>query len=320
MEQYEMILWFTGEGSENHQTMTVNDEINLAAYLDGGGKLFFSSQDYVWDVYYQYPDYTFSSGQFPFDYMGLVSVTQNLWSGSSIPHEGALGSLAEGLEFQCIDIYSGGLSEDMIFSNSVTDMLHVTDTPTGISAIQGEDVVCWLGSIASVGDEQIRADLMMNIFDFLAVGQTGKANKSLETFNIFLDDMTSPVATGITDSTYQFTDLTPGQSYTAGVSATYTTGESDIATIDFTVPLATNISDEMYDKISVFPNPTDGNFTVKAGVGYLIEVSDITGKIILKDELTSIQTEINLSEQDAGLYFIRLTNNESTFYLKVIIE
>ena len=320
MEQYDMILWFTGEGFENHQTMTVNDEINLAAYLDGGGKLFFSSQDYVWDVYYQYPDYTFSSGQFPFDYMGLVSVTQNLWTGSSIPHEGALGSLAEGMEFQCNDIYSGGLSEDMIFSNSVSDMLQVTATPPGITAVQGQDVVCWLGSIASVADEQTRADLMMNIFDFLAVGQTGKANKSLETFKVYLDDMTSPVATGITDSTYQFTGLTPGQSYTAGVSATYTTGESDITTIDFTVPLVTNISNNIEDEIAVFPNPTNGNFTVKADIGSMLEVYDITGKTILKDELTSIETEINLSEQDAGLYFIRLTNNESSFYLKIIIE
>ncbi|NOX47689.1 MAG: T9SS type A sorting domain-containing protein [Chlorobi bacterium] len=320
MQQYEMILWFTGEGFENHQTMTVNDETNLAEYLDGGGKLFFSSQDYVWDVYYQYPDYTFSSGQFPFDYMGLVSITQNLWTGNSIPHEGALGSLAEGMEFQCDNIYSGGLSEDMIFSNSVTDMLHVTGAPTGIAAVQSEDVVCWLGSIASVADEQMRADLMMGIFDFLAVGQTGKGNKSLESFNIFLDDMGTPVATEITDSTYQFTGLTPGQSYTAGVSATYTTGESDIATIDFTVPMITDIKENMNPGIHIFPNPSNGNFTIKANADYNVEVRDIAGKLILADKLTSLQTDINLREQKAGLYFIRLTNNETTYNFKIVLE
>jgi hypothetical protein len=322
MLQYDIILWFTGEGFENHQTMTTNDETNLAAYLDGGGKLFFSSQDYVWDVYYQYPDYTFSSGQFPFEYMGLVSITQNPWNtGGSIPHEGAVGSLADGYSFQCDNIYgTEGLKEDMIFSNSVTDMLNVTNAPNGVSAVQGEDVVCWLGSIASIADEQVRADLMMDVFDFLIVGQLNKATKSLESYNVFLDDMGAPVATGITDSTYQFTGLTPGQSYTAGVSAIYTTGESDIATLDFTVPLATGIGNETTPDISVFPNPSNGKFSVTTDNAYKLEIMDITGKVILSGKITQEETDIDLSGHDAGLYFIRLTNSEKTINFKIIFE
>lgn len=48
LQEYGIVIWFTGEAFEN--TLTSSDESNLAAYLDGGGKLFLSSQDYFYDV------------------------------------------------------------------------------------------------------------------------------------------------------------------------------------------------------------------------------------------------------------------------------
>jgi hypothetical protein len=325
MQEYEAIIWFTGEGWHLFQTMTMNDELNLAAYLDGGGKLFISSQDYVWDVYSQDPDFTFSAGQFPYDYLGLTSVHQDAWwlsGGESIAHEGAVGSLAEGYSFQCDDIYTTtkeGLSADQITGHDATDMLNVTDDPAGITAIQNGNVVCWLGSIASVTDEEIRANLILDILDYLALGDKA-ATKSFESFNVFLDDMGTPIATGVTDSTYHFTDLTPGQTYTAGVSATYTTGESEIATLEFTVPLIINVNEEVNPEISIFPNPSNGIFTITTSDTYTLEIMDITGKVILSGKLTQAQTDIDLSGHDTGLYFIRLTNNETTINYKIVVD
>ncbi len=398
MQQYDAIIWFTGEGWQNNQTMTSSDETNLAAYLAGGGKLFISSQDYIWDVYSQDDDYTFTSGQFPYDYLGLVSVHQDAWwtSGEEhIAHEGAVGSLAEGYSFYCDDIYTTtkeGLSADQITGHNATEMLNVTDAPAGVTAIQNGNVVCWTGSIASVTDAQIRADLLMDILDYLAVGKSKETKKSFENYNVYLDDMDTPVATGIEDSTYQFTGLTPGD-YIAGVSAVYTTGESDIATIDFTVPELTysvtfyvhdqgdnalegatvevagqsgdtdasgevafmleegsvtyTVTYDTYDpvsdtynvttatgqivdveivtvnineinsNISVYPNPSNGVFIITVNEKYILEVIDITGKVIN----TQIIRGNNIVKiTDSGVYFFRFSNNKTSLVQRVILR
>jgi hypothetical protein len=59
-------------------------------------------------------------------------------------------------------------------------------------------------------------------------------NKALESYDVFLNDMQTPVATDITAEEYLFTGLVNGN-YTAGVRAVYTTGASDVSTIDFEI-------------------------------------------------------------------------------------
>lgn len=48
LQAHAIVIWFTG--SDFSTTLTLEDENNLIQYLNGGGKLFFSSQDYVWDL------------------------------------------------------------------------------------------------------------------------------------------------------------------------------------------------------------------------------------------------------------------------------
>jgi hypothetical protein len=48
MEEYITVIWNTGE--DYYSTLTSIDEANLMAYLDGGGTLFLSSQDYLYDI------------------------------------------------------------------------------------------------------------------------------------------------------------------------------------------------------------------------------------------------------------------------------
>lgn len=76
--------------------------------------------------------------------------------------------------------------------------------------------------------------ILMAILDYLATSKNAGNDKAFQSYSVYLDDMSTPVATGITDSTYQFTDLTPG-SYTAGVKSVYESGESPVISIDFEV-------------------------------------------------------------------------------------
>ncbi|MGD2248867.1 MAG: clostripain-related cysteine peptidase [Candidatus Methanofastidiosia archaeon] len=48
LQAHAVVIWFTG--SDFSTTLTVQDENVLMQYLNGGGKLFLSSQDYVWDL------------------------------------------------------------------------------------------------------------------------------------------------------------------------------------------------------------------------------------------------------------------------------
>jgi len=48
LQQYEVVIWFTGGDYED--TLSPSDEGTLISYLDGGGTLFFSAQDYLYDV------------------------------------------------------------------------------------------------------------------------------------------------------------------------------------------------------------------------------------------------------------------------------
>ncbi len=140
LEQYDVVIWFCGEGWQGNQTMTDNDEANLSAYLNGGGSLLLSGIDYLWD---RFPSAgSFSAGDFPYDYLGVASANQDNWSIFSpdvADFDGAAGSFAEGLSFSLEDIYTTG--KDGLYIDELVsldqDLLTVTNpSPAGNCAVQ----------------------------------------------------------------------------------------------------------------------------------------------------------------------------------------
>jgi uncharacterized repeat protein (TIGR01451 family) len=67
LQHYAIVLWFTGY--DWLRTLTPADEARLAAYLDGGGRLLLSSQDYL---------YTSGLTDFAADYLGVAGYTESL--------------------------------------------------------------------------------------------------------------------------------------------------------------------------------------------------------------------------------------------------
>jgi len=104
MASYDCVIWFTGEtwGYYGDDTLTNLDEANLAAYLSGGGTLFLNAQDYLWESYPAAG--AFSAGQFPYDYLGLASASQDIfWPPVTV--QGSAGGFAEGLSYDCLNPY-----------------------------------------------------------------------------------------------------------------------------------------------------------------------------------------------------------------------
>jgi len=98
LEDHEAVIWFTGILSSDSTTLKDEDELNLTTYLLLGGNLALFSQDYLWDRY----NSGFSSGDFPTDYFGLDSASQDNWQITE-RDAGALGG------------YVGGLFDSMAF-------------------------------------------------------------------------------------------------------------------------------------------------------------------------------------------------------------
>jgi uncharacterized repeat protein (TIGR01451 family) len=78
LTRYPLVIWFTGY--DWYRTLTPADEDRLAAYLDTGGRLLLSSQDYL---------YTSGFTDFARDYLGVVGYTESLTATQLL---GAVGS------------------------------------------------------------------------------------------------------------------------------------------------------------------------------------------------------------------------------------
>jgi hypothetical protein len=74
------------------------------------------------------------------------------------------------------------------------------------------------------------------------------------------------------------------------------------------------------ENIQVFPNPGNGKFTVSGiSAGNRLEVTDAKGQIIWTG-ISSDETEINLSGQQAGLYFLKISKADKISFVKLVIE
>ena len=119
MAEYDCVIWFTGEtwGYYGVDVLTAVDETNLATYLDGGGTLFLNAQDYL---YASYPSAgPFSAGQFPYDYLGISSASQDAFD-PPVTVQGAAGGYAEGLSYTCLNPYPSAT----LWSDQLTPMDH----------------------------------------------------------------------------------------------------------------------------------------------------------------------------------------------------
>ncbi len=79
LQRYPIVVWFTSY--DWYRTLTAEEEARLSTYLDGSGRLFFSSQDYL------YSRGVTSFGQ---DYLGVVSYTEDMTTTLAVGEPGSL--------------------------------------------------------------------------------------------------------------------------------------------------------------------------------------------------------------------------------------
>jgi hypothetical protein len=148
-------------------------------------------------------------------------------------------------------------------------------------------------------------------------------NRSFTGFKVYLDDLTTPVAENISEIFYLFTDLGTGL-YTAGVQSVYTTGVSEIVTVEFQMvelySVTFVIEDEEGNTINDAVITFDGE---ELPVGeYVVEnvapgTYDYT---ISKEGYYQVAGQVTVVDEDITLNITLQSIPEPTFSITFIIE
>jgi hypothetical protein len=72
--------------------------------------------------------------------------------------------------------------------------------------------------------------------------------------------------------------------------------------------------------VSVYPNPSAGIFTVEFanGLNKTINVTDITGRVVLTTTSTADKVNVNISNLSNGIYYIKVISNNKAEVIKVV--
>lgn len=111
-----------------------------------------------------------------------------------------------------------------------------------------------------------------------------------------------------TSSTTASISVSPGITTTYTVIGTAANGCTNTATFTQTVSACTGINEAQLtnDAFRIYPNPTNSLITINGTKGIGLEIFNSFGELIHKTEMISEKTEIDLSEQAPGIYFIRV--------------
>ena len=137
-------------------------------------------------------------------------------------------------------------------------------------------------------------------------------------------DWTSVSATGETMSA-TLTDLSAETTYEYKAFATTASGtvEGEVMTFTTLANSGLNSAEGAVATMTVYPNPASERAIVAvSGVenGAKIVVSDMQGRIILSDNMTSETHELSLENLVSGVYYIRVIDGASTYTQKLIVE
>lgn len=215
---------------------------------------------------------------------------------------------------------TGGLS--YVWSNGdLTSSITVSPTISTVYYVTGYDAN---GCAASASISIVVIPLENSAFTASVIGATG----------VFTNQSTNAVS-----YSWNFGDSSPG-STSANPTHTYATNGTFVVTLTVTGPCGSSTStqtvvitqvglqdNDLSNTLSLYPNPNDGNFTLKFDFttqkDVLIQVLDMSGRIIhsdLENNIMSYNKQIGLENAESGMYFVRIMTTEGIVTEKVMIQ
>ena len=111
-------------------------------------------------------------------------------------------------------------------------------------------------------------------------------------------------------------------SQSAGVPTWYYITSCPMVRMNFDPGAINVVNDVKNSQFNVYPNPTNGVFTIEldGNVKYDVTVNNVLGQTVYATSITTMNTTIDLSSFEKGIYTIELKNNSGTYTEKVIVE
>lgn len=95
-----------------------------------------------------------------------------------------------------------------------------------------------------------------------------------------------------------------------------------IQTIKFNLNDATvtNINEENSQNIAVYPNPAQNFVTVGATVNSIVEIIDLSGKVLITETLNNNNQSINIQSLNTGVYVVKVYTGDKISVKKLIVQ
>jgi hypothetical protein len=184
--------------------------------------------------------------------------------------------------------------------------VNTTYTVTGSSAGG-----CTATAVQAVSVNPSPAVNAVSSTSLLCVGQTASLTASGATTYTW---NTAATTTVIAVSPTVTTSYTVTGTNALGCTATYVINQA------VSVCSGLNSNQSTTSSLVVYPNPTNGAFTIEMANGFTktISVIDVTGRVVVETSSNNDSINLNIGNLANGIYYINLRSNNTTQVLKVV--
>jgi hypothetical protein len=191
----------------------------------------------------------------------------------------------------------------------VSLFLTINNSTSAIDTITACDTYTWIDGITYTSSNTTAKDTLVN-----AVGCD-----SIVSLNLTINYTKTTTDSILANDSYTWID---GVTYTSSNTTVTDTSEASngcdsIVSLNLTIVSTVGIDNSaILSNVKVYPNPTSGKLTIDAENYKGVEVYDVSGRLIIKSSLKTI----DLEEQSKGLYLLKVNANGTTQEFKVFKE
>jgi len=81
------------------------------------------------------------------------------------------------------------------------------------------------------------------------------------------------------------------------------------------------LGNNLLSTVKVFPNPSEGMVNISGIIpGTILTLTDLQGKVLMEKTADSENTEFNLTDYQSGVYFIKISQNGTNIFRKIVLK
>ena len=81
------------------------------------------------------------------------------------------------------------------------------------------------------------------------------------------------------------------------------------------------LGNNLLSSLKVFPNPSDGLVNISGIIpGTILTITDLQGKVLIEKIADSDNTEFDLTDYQSGVYFIKISQNGTNIFRKIVLK